>query len=86
MNIVTINGASGAGKSTALAALASATHSAIMTGEEFRQTLPMIKRQKVLLAPHVYIDEGTQATLTQLGQLKRLYHDLRATVVIGDED
>lgn len=86
MNIVTINGASGAGKSTALQALADAVGYPVMTGEEFRQMLPLVKKQKVLLAPNIFIDEGTQTTLTQLNQLKKLYPNLRATVVIGDED
>lgn len=71
MNIVTLTGKAGSGKSTALRKLAGS--SPILSGAAVQSMLPALESKAIALAPETFIDEVSEALLGKLQKLAKAY-------------
>lgn len=71
MNIVTLTGKAGSGKSTALRKLAGSNP--ILGGAAVQAMLPALESKAIALAPETFVDEVSEALLGKLQKLSKTY-------------
>lgn len=71
MNIVTLTGKVGSGKSTALRKLAGSNP--ILGGAAVQAMLPALESKAIALAPDTFVDDASGALLTKLQALSKSY-------------
>ena len=75
MNVITINGTTGAGKTDALQVLAKVYQTQVMSVQDFESLLPALNRNLVGLAPSTFIDDVPKKLLPKILKAVKHYPD-----------